>query len=301
MFNKFIASAAMAASMLLMTSGAHATAYTTTCAINNTTCQNTFKALGNNSATGASADQVNWGLFANALNTQQNNGAIANSASTTTPNNDQITVSNNANQAFTTYVEGLGTAPTGTVGTRGYVPGTAWDGLFTNGVTVLWTSGNTITLSFATPLIGLGLDAQIFNSGAYTEVLTAYNSSGQQLTTVSNTIASASQSATSNAANNGDKSKEGTAPFVGIATDAQNSAASLAANGISYVTISANCTSNSCTSGGFAIDTSLLYHYTIAAPTGPGTKTPEPGTMSLLGAGLAGLGYFRRRRANKAA
>ena len=71
--------------------------------------------------------------------------------------------------AFTTYVEGLGTAPTGSG--RTFVPGKAWDGQFANGTTVLFTSSNTITLSFGIPLIGLGIDAEVFNAGTYTETL----------------------------------------------------------------------------------------------------------------------------------
>jgi hypothetical protein len=138
-------------------------------------------------------------------------------------------------------------------------------------------------------LIGLGIDAQIFNSGTYTETLTAYNTIGQIVGLVS-------QSSSSAGVTNGILTAEGSAPFVGISTDAQNTAQSLATDGISYVTISAVCTSTSCTSGGFAIDTSLLYHFPITQTANQQTQTtPEPGTLGLLGVGLIGLGWARRR------
>jgi hypothetical protein len=298
MLTKFIASAAAMTGMLLIASGAHATATPFSCAINNATCQSGFKALGNNSAANSASDSVDWGQFATSLGISKNNGAIGNNAAETTPQNDTVHVTSADQTAFTTYQEGLGTAPSGTPGTRGYTAGKAWDGQFTANTTVLFTSSSTITLSFGIPLIGLGVDAEVFNAGGYTETLQAYNSAHQLLTT-------ATQTGVSTGAAQGITTSEGTAPFVGIATDAQNNQSSLASLGISYVTITTSCTTvgatGACsTTGGFAIDTSLLYHYTIANPTGPGTTTPEPGTMSLLGAGLAGLGYFRRRR-NKTA
>lgn len=295
MFTKFLVSAAASAGMLLLASGANATAYTQSCAVNNAACQTAFKNLGNNSAVGAAADSVDWGQFATSLGTPKNNGAIANNASETTPQNDTVHVTSADGTAFTTYVEGLGTAPTGSG--RNYVPGKAWDGQFANGTTVLFTSSNTITLSFGIPLIGLGIDAEVFNAGTYTETLKAYNSAGVLLGTVS-------QTGSSTGATSGITSSEGTVGFVGITTNAANNAGSLASLGISYVEITATCNSvasGGCTTtGGFAIDTSLLYHYPISNPSGPSSSTPEPGTLSLMGAGLAGLGYFRRRR-NKVA
>lgn len=296
MLNKYFTSAAAVAGLLLTASGAHATATGFSCVVNDATCQNTFKSMGNNSAVGAAADSVDWGQFATSLGVQKNNGAIANNSAETTPQNDTVHVTSADSTAFTTYVEGLGSGPTGSG--RNFVAGKAWDGQFAAQTTVLFTSSSTITLSFGIPLIGLGIDAEVFNSGTYTETLNAYNSAGQLLKSVS-------QTGTSTGATSGITSSEGTVPFVGITTDAQNNATSLANLGISYVTITATCNSTlagGCTSsGGFAIDTSLLYHYPISNPTGPSSNTPEPGTLSLLGAGLAGLGYFRRRRANKAA
>jgi hypothetical protein len=264
-----------------------ATAYTASCAVDNAACQSAFQTLGNNSATGSGSDQVNWGLFAISHQTLINNGSIQTNDSTLTPGNDQVTVKSGDGNGFATYTEGNGAIPT--QNGRTFTAGSPWNGLFPAGTTILATSDGTITLSFSSALIGLGLDAQIFNAGTYTETLTAYNSLGQELATVT-------QSGTSlAAANGGVKSGEGTVPFVGISTDTLNNAQSLATDGISYVTISTACTSTNCSTGGFAIDTSVLYHYPIASPDAP-TATPEPGTLGLLGVGLAGLGLLRRRR-----
>jgi hypothetical protein len=283
MFMKSLLSVAATGGLLLAAGAADAATYTTTSA-------SAFATLGGNSSVGSVPDQVNWGLFASALGTLQNNGSIANNDMTATPGGDTVKVTSGDGNGFVTYVEGQGTAPT-TSG-RNQTAGTAWNGLFGAGTTILATSDGTITLHFSTPLIGLGIDAQIFNAGAYSETLTAYNASNQLLTSVSNT-------GVSTGATSGNKGKEGTAPFVGISTDAKNNAASLATAGISYITIAASCTANTavgCVSGGFAIDTSLIYHYAITAAGGGGATTPEPGTLGLLGAGLAGLGMVRRRR-----
>jgi hypothetical protein len=298
MFNKFFASAAVTTGMLLAASAAHATsAITDSCAVNNTACQSAFTALGNNAAVGAAQDQVNWGQFATQLGVAQNNGGIASASVQSTPANDTVKVTSADNTAFTTYIEGQGHAASGSG--KNAVSATPWDGEFAAATTVLYTSSSTITLSFAVPLIGLGLDAQVFNAGGYTETLTAYNSTNQVLGTIT-------QGGVSTGATSGITSSESTVPFVGITTNAQNNSASLASLGISYVTISTACaqvgTTAACAAtSGFAIDTSVLYHYPISNTSAPTGNTPEPGTMSLLGAGLAGLGYFRRRRANKTA
>src|SRR5580698_9146130 len=113
MLNKYFTSAAAVAGLLLTASVAHATATPFSCAVNNAQCQNAFKSMGNNSAVGAAADSVDWGQFATSLGIAKNNGAIANNASETTPQNDTVHVTSADSTAFTTYVEGLGSGPTG--------------------------------------------------------------------------------------------------------------------------------------------------------------------------------------------
>ncbi len=236
---------------------------------------------------------MDWGKFATAQNTTQNLGTVASGDSTVTPNGDNIMVTSGDSTKFTTYIEGQGKAPivSTSKGQTITTPGTAWDGSFATGITVLYTSDGSITLKFTTPLIGLGIDAQIFNSGTYNETLTAYNAAGTILGQVA-------QSGSSAGVTLGISAGEGTVPFVGISTDATTS--DLATNGISYITIGTSCAAVSAGgcigTGGFAIDTSLLYHFPINQVVSNVQTTPEPGTLGLLGAGLIGLGWARRRK-----
>ena len=301
MLNKYFTSAAVVAGLLLTASGAHATATGFSCAINDAACQNSFKAMGNNSrrsarqrtrSTGASLPR-RWVW-------RRISGAIANAASETTPQNDTVVVkASTADRLHHLCQKAWDQARPAAAGRTFVAEQSLGRSVRRPRRSVLFTASSTITLSFGIPLIGLGIDAEVFNSGTYTgNAERAYNSAGVLLTSVS-------QGGTSTGATSGVTSSEGTVPFVGITTDAANNATSLANLGIfHYVTrLTATCNSavlGGCTSsGGFAIDTSLLYHYPISNPTPPSGNTPEPGTMSLLGAGLAGLGYFRRRR-NKA-
>ncbi len=212
------------------------------------------------------ADQVNWAVFDSTLGQLPNGGSIGNGAQMTTSAGETVTVTNNSsnNRSFTTYQEGAGT----------------WDGNFANGTTVLYNFNSlSTTLSFATALSGLGVDLQTKLSGTYQFTITAYDSSMNQL----GQALSLSGTSAGTAASNG-TSHEGTVLFAGLTSTSAN---------ISFVTITS--TNNTL---GFAIDTSLIYHTNVngTGGTGGGTQTPEPGTLGLLGAGLAGLGWVRRRR-----
>lgn len=223
----------------------------------------------NPNLTSAHSDPVDWGVFANSLGISNPNGATVPNASmmTTTGANpgEVISASTSGTTSFTTYInQGTGL--------------TNFRGDFTNGAAILFTSAGpggigSITLGFHTAITGLGFDLQTVATGAYTFTITAFNSSNVQLGSVSSTGTSTGKASPS----------FGTAAFAGITSDAAN---------ISYVTISSTNAA-----AGFAIDTSLVYHNPINQTSGgSGTQTPEPGTLGLLGAGLAGLGLVRRRR-----
>ncbi len=264
------------------TSAAQADVYTTT-------SPTAFVTLGGNTSVGSVSDQVNWALFDDQLHQPHDNGTVQNGNTEPTPGGDATTVHSGGGDALTTFVEG----------------GANWQGNFGNGVTVLFTADNTITLSFAVPLIGLGIDAQIADVGPYKETLTAYSKLCTDLTGATCTTAATgylgtiSNSGTSagtgpngvSGGGIGGTGSEGTVPFVGLSTDAQDNPTSLANAGISFVTISVAGTNGD----GFAIDTSVLFHYPINPNNNNTQATPEPGTLGLLGAGLAGLGFLRRR------
>lgn len=254
--------------------------------VTKTTDINAFLAT-NNANTEAVADQVNWGLFDDTLHQPHENGSIPTGSMMTTSLGEDVTASASDHNAFVTYVEG----------------GPNWKGTFANGMTILATSANSITLSFGIPLIGIGLHAQTIDSGLYSMTITAYSSLCSDPTGA--TCTDAAHGLLGSLKNTGNTNTgEGTAPFVGISTNAQNNAASLASLGISFVVITASGTTaagQTLPPDGFAIDTSLLYHYAKAEPPGPGPAAPEPATLALLGVGLAGLGVARRRRGNGAA
>jgi hypothetical protein len=223
------------------------------------------------------ADNVNWGVFANVVGTQHDGGTIPTPRSMTTSAGETVTAKSGDGNAFTTYVQGQGD----------------WLGQFKTGTTILGTgatlSSQPITLSFATPLSGLGVDLQTADAGAYSFTITAFNVNAQG---VSHQIGSVTNSVT-NSTGAFDAANPGTVIFAGLTSNQYN---------ISYVQISA---SGANLADGFAIDTSLIYHTNINGTSNPdpsqgGTSTPEPGTLALLGAGLAALGAVRRRR-NRAA
>ena len=213
-------------------------------------------------------DDVDWGQFSLAQNNSPiNNSSVANGATMTTVNNEKVTVTNGASNGFTVYTNGL----TGTPLTQGQ----RWDGDFANGTNVLATGSTSITLTFAGAVTGFGLHAQTSAAGAYGFTIQAFNSSGVLLGSISNSGTSTGRASSS----------FNTAPFAGITSTAGD---------ISYVTITATGPN---TGSGFAIDTSLIYHFANNQTSGGGgTQTPEPGTLALLGAGLAALGAVRRRR-----
>jgi len=269
MFMRPVLSVTAASAFVLAAGAANATitSYTSAAAF-------TAGATGAGAPTNQVADQVNWAAFDASLGQPTQNGSIAWGSSMTTIAGEQITVtqSNIPHVGFTTYVEG---APFVNGGASG------WDGSFANGTTVLYNGNNThsVTLSFSSALSGLGVDLQTKAAGAYSFTVTAYDVNSNVLGTATNSGVSPGNSSTNGT------TYEGQVAFAGLTSSAAD---------ISFVTITSTNNAN-----GFAIDTSLIYHVNINGVSngvGSSTPTPEPGTLSLLGAGLAALGWTRRRR-----
>jgi len=258
MFLKSLFGVIAAGGLMFAAGAANATVATYT----NVGLYNTF---GGGGSIGIS-DPVDWGQFSTAQgNGTINNSTVRNGATMTTTNGENVTATNAGSTPFTVYKNGV----------TGGLAGTRWDGDFGNGTNVLYTSGTSITLSFNGAITGFGIDAQTSLAGAYGFTIQAYNSSNQLIGT-----AATSGTSTGRASSSFD-----TAAFAGLTSTAGD---------ISYVTITATGAN---TGSGFAIDTSLIYHFANNQTSGNQTQqTPEPGTLALLGAGLAALGAVRRRR-----
>lgn len=253
---------AATSAIALAAGGAHATtmAYTS---------QSTFStaATGGSAPPNQVADQVNWAQFDASLANPQpaDGGTIAYGSQMTTSLGETVTVTNNGTgqPTFTTFTQG----------------GATWNGSFAAGTTVLYNGNSeSTTLTFASALSGLGVDLQVKAStspGSYTFTLTAYDVNN-------NALGSATDTGVSHGITTG-TTYDNTVKFAGILSSSAN---------ISYVTIT-----SSNDNVGFAIDTSLIYHNNLqTGGSGSSQQTPEPGTLGLLGAGLAGLGLVRRKK-----
>jgi PEP-CTERM motif len=146
--------------------------------------------------------------------------------------------------------------------------GPSWPGNFVAGQSLIWTTtSDTFAILLAVPVASVGFDIQGDLIGDFTATVQLFDASFSPL--FSHTFSGTSTDA-----------EDGSAPFVGLGD--------LTGANIGAILISVNDSTGAPVD--FAIDD-------VSFTNEPAVTTPEPGTLLLLGCGLAGLAGLRRRLA----